>query len=73
VGVAFCSGGPSYSASGSRRPLAIAGSIGQTVQTVTKPSPGININGVKVGGASAVQKKGPAAAARAVKRSSARR
>ena len=54
-------------------PLAIAGSIGQTGQTITKSGPGININGVKVGGASAVQKKGPAAAARAVKRSSARR
>jgi hypothetical protein len=37
-------------------PFAIAGSIGQTNQTVTKQGPGFNINGVKVGGGAAPAK-----------------
>jgi hypothetical protein len=37
-------------------PLAIAGSIFQTNQTITKTGPGININGIKVGGAAAPTK-----------------
>ena len=35
-------------------PFAIAGSIGQTGQTITKVGPGFNINGIVVGGAAAV-------------------
>jgi hypothetical protein len=55
-------------------PLAIAGSIGQTDQTVTKKGPGFNINGVTVGGAAApakaavgTSKKGTTSSAAAVK------
>jgi hypothetical protein len=44
-------------------PLAIAGSIGQNGATITKAGPGFNINGLRVGGAAAVnRKKAPAAA-----------
>jgi len=35
-------------------PLAVAGSIGQTGQTIKKAGPGFHINGVVVGGAAAV-------------------
>jgi hypothetical protein len=42
-------------------PFAIAGSIGQTNQTVAKQGPGFNINGVKVGGAAAPSKATTAA------------
>jgi hypothetical protein len=37
-------------------PLAIAGSIFQTGQTITKVGPGFNINGIRVGGATAPTK-----------------
>jgi hypothetical protein len=55
-------------------PLAIAGSIGQTSQVITKQSAGFNINGIKVGGAAALtkaavgsSKKGTTGSAAAVK------
>jgi len=52
--VAFNAFGSGNIVSAGPGPVAIAGSIGQTGQTVKKVGPGFNINGFKVGGAAAV-------------------
>jgi hypothetical protein len=53
-GLAFADFGSGNTVRTGTGPLAIAGSIGQTGQTVTKQGPGFNINGAVAGGAAAI-------------------
>ncbi|KAA0112253.1 hypothetical protein [Mycolicibacterium sp. P1-5] len=53
-GLAFADFGSGNTVQTGAGPLAIAGSIGQTGQTVTKQGPGFNINGAVAGGAAAI-------------------
>ncbi|NTY59225.1 hypothetical protein FEG63_06615 [Mycolicibacterium sphagni] len=53
--LAFVVGGSSNTVTAGPGPFAIAGSVGQHHSTVAKVGPGININGVVVGGAAAVE------------------
>lgn len=63
---AFNVGGSGNTVAAGPGPLAIAGSVLLTGQTISKVGPGININGLVIGGAAS--EKAPAATARQTKR-----